>query len=139
MAGGNAFGNAGGNAFGNAGGFGGNGPFNGIDLGNLLQNPALMQGALPNGMQQNNSSSRSVSVSENGKTISITQNNENGITVTVTEMVDGEESKTIVKAATPQELKAKSEEAFKLYERYLLKQDQELQLLIQQMLQNANR
>ena len=106
---------------------------------NLLQNPGLFNGAFPGGAfpgaaAQNNATSRSVSISENGKTIKITENGETGITVTVTEIVDGEEVKETVNAANPQELRRKSAEAYRLYERHVINRERELQLMIQKML-----
>ena len=71
------------------------------------------------GGRTNKSGSRSISISENGKNISITEDADSGISVTVTEMVNGKERKTVVKAADAEKLKKKSAEAFRHYKRYL--------------------
>jgi len=62
--------------------------------------------------------SRSVSFHENGKQFTI-QEDSSGITVTRTETVAGKEQKTEVQAANAKQLKAKSPEAYRLYERHL--------------------
>ena len=64
------------------------------------------------------SSNRSVSFSENGKTVSINESDESGITITVTEEVDGIEKKDVVKAASVDELRKKHPKAFELYKKH---------------------
>lgn len=88
-----AGGRAGGRAFGQAGG-GGNG----------------------SGEQ---ASGRSVSFSENGLSVTITEDKD-GITVTTSEQVDGQEKKNIVKAANAQELERANADAFRLYQQHLV-------------------
>jgi hypothetical protein len=63
-------------------------------------------------------SRRHVSVRENGKTISISQDH-SGITVATVEMDGGKEEKTVVKAANAQELERKNPEAYRLYKQHL--------------------
>ncbi len=91
---------------------------NGIGLRNLLQNPGVLNGGLAGLPVGNQAHSRSISVSENGKTVSITENNETGITVTLTENVGGKDVQSVVRAANVNELKKKSPAAFELYQRY---------------------
>jgi hypothetical protein len=62
--------------------------------------------------------SRGTSFSEDGKKISITENN-SGITLTTTETVDGKEKKSEVRAANAKELEAKYPEAYRHYARRL--------------------
>jgi hypothetical protein len=62
--------------------------------------------------------SRSTSFNEDGKKISITENN-SGITITTIETVDGKEKKTEVRAANAKELEAKHPEAYRFYARRL--------------------
>jgi hypothetical protein len=65
------------------------------------------------------STSRSVSFSENGKTVSIQEDSRSGIIVTVTETVDGKEKKTVTQAANAAELAKKNPAAYDLYQRHL--------------------
>ena len=66
-----------------------------------------------------NATSRSVSFSENGKTVSISEDSRSGITVTVTETVDGQPKKTVTKAANAAELAKKNPAAYDLYRQHL--------------------
>lgn len=62
---------------------------------------------------------RSVSFSENGKSVTITESSDSGITVTTTEMIAGKEKKTVVKAANPEQLQKRNPEAYRLYKSHM--------------------
>lgn len=134
MAGGMAGGLAGGNAGGFAGG--GAGFPNGLNLQELMRQQGLPQ-EFPGVMQQSGASSRSVSISENGRTVAITESSDAGITVTVTETIDGEERKTEVKAPNKEELRKKNAEAYRLYQRYM-KDPAEMHEMIRRMMEGID-
>jgi hypothetical protein len=60
----------------------------------------------------------SITVTEGGKTISITERGDAGIVAIVLEPVDGGQRRTVVYAADAQELKRKNAEAYRLYDRH---------------------
>jgi len=61
--------------------------------------------------------SRSITVSENGKTVSITERSDTGITITIVQTVHGKPKTTVFRAANVAELK-KTPEAYELYQRH---------------------
>lgn len=63
--------------------------------------------------------SRSITIDENGRTVSISENSATGIRVTIVDVVDGEPRETRVGAADAPTLKDQHPEAYELYERYL--------------------
>lgn len=65
------------------------------------------------------SSSRNVTVSINGQTVSISENSETGIKVVVSSLVDGENREMVYEAKNAEELKTKSLKAWELYQAYL--------------------
>ncbi len=79
-----------------------------------------MPGEMPGVMQQNGAQHCSVTVSENGKTTSVTQDPQRGIQVIFSEEVDGREVRDIIEAANPMELMRKRPEAFEAYQRLIM-------------------
>ena len=67
---------------------------------------------------RNANGDRDIEVTENGKTVKITENARDGITVQRTEKVDGKEKTQKWTAKNKEELKKKHADAFKLYEQH---------------------
>ena len=82
--------------------------------------PGGFPGEMPGVMQQNGAQHCSVTVSENGKTTSVTQDPQKGIQVIFSQQVDGREVRDIIEAANPMELRRKRPEAYDAYQRLIL-------------------
>ena len=82
--------------------------------------PGGFPGEMPGVMQQNGAQHCTVTVSENGKTTSVTQDPQKGIQVIFSQQVDGREVRDIIEAANPMELRRKRPEAFDAYQRLIL-------------------
>lgn len=82
--------------------------------------PGGFPGEMPGVMQQNGAQHCCVTVSENGKTTSVTQDPQRGIQVIFSEEVDGREVRDIIEAANPMELMRKRPEAFEAYQRLIM-------------------
>lgn len=77
-------------------------------------------GAGPNPVQgMGNFRSRSISVTVDGRSISITESSRDGIRVVIDEPIDGKRRETVVTATDPDDLATRSAEARALYDRYL--------------------
>ena len=72
----------------------------------------------PGNVASSGSHSRSISVSVNGRAVSITESSGSGISVRFQEQVDGRWRETTVTAQDRDELRGKSEQAWQLYEQY---------------------
>lgn len=70
------------------------------------------------------SSSRNVTVSVNGQTVSISEDSSTGIKVIVSSRIDGELRQVVVEARDAEELRLKNRDAWELYRSYLGSEDE---------------